>query len=465
MKSRRSRRQRISDPANPLRKSEERAGARGDSAASVALALRPAPQIALDWLFCGYLVLMAFSFAVLRMPGVMPHGNELNADRAIFTVVNAATLSGFQLNVAFGQLDSSHPLGALVVLLLTLAGALFSLITGGLAAVRVLRLPFSDRQVVNASLLSTAAALVVGTAGLMGAHRTPGDALLQSASAFGNGGLYTGRLPGLGDWQTHLILLPLAIIGGLGLPVLMELYAWLRVPSAEGSNGNKVARLRPALSTHTRTVLWLTALLYVAGLVLLLVSREEFWETLWSGFTTGRWTPAQATGLRYMLLSSSAASINSRTAGFPFEYTDMLARVSQWVLLVLMVIGANPASTGGGLKATTALQLFRGARDALLRRRVPRAFGIAATWLGIYALIVALGFALLLWQVPQLPADKLLLLSVSAASNVGLSHDALSLVVGPLYTLSLVMIAGRIAPLIILWWMARTTDDAELLVA
>jgi Trk-type K+ transport system membrane component len=68
-------------------------------------------------------------------------------------------------------------------------------------------------------------------------------------------------------------------------------------------------------------------------------------------------------------------------------------------------------------------------------------------------------------QAPQVPSDQLLFLSVSAAGNVGLSHDALSLVVGPLFTLSLLMIAGRALPLLVLWWTAESTaGDGDVLV-
>jgi Trk-type K+ transport system membrane component len=64
-----------------------------------------------------------------------------------------------------------------------------------------------------------------------------------------------------------------------------------------------------------------------------------------------------------------------------------------------------------------------------------------------------------------MPADQLLFLSVSATSNVGLSHDALSLVTWPLGTLSILMLLGRAVPFLVLWWMAETTDGAETLVA
>ena len=240
---------------------------------------------------------------------------------------------------------------------------------------------------------------------------------------------------------------------------------------------DRVAHGRP-LSKHSRTVLWLTVGLYVAGTFLLLAARRSFWQDLpgaWRegfGSTTGVATGEEGEpayphldALREALVSSAAGSINSRTLGLPLEYANVLPRIAQCLLIALMAVGASPAGTGGGLKPTCLVQLFRGARDALAGRAVPRAFGVAAAWLGAYGGIVAIGFLCLLWQVPQMSPDQLLFLSVSAASNVGLSHDLLSLVVGPLFTLSAVMLLGRVVPLLVLWWMAETTTNADLLVA
>lgn len=49
-------------------------------------------------------------------------------------------------------------------------------------------------------------------------------------------------------------------------------------------------------------------------------------------------------------------------------------------------------------------------------------------------------------------------------SNVGLSHDRLSMSMGGMFVLAALMLAGRMVPLIILWWMADSTEDAELAV-
>ena len=68
----------------------------------------------------------------------------------------------------------------------------------------------------------------------------------------------------------------------------------------------------------------------------------------------------------------------------------------------------------------------------------------------------------LLWFELQLPADRLLFLAISATSNVGLSHDALSINGVALLALSLAMTLGRIVPVMILWWMVRTVRDEEI---
>ncbi|MEZ0266728.1 MAG: hypothetical protein ACAI43_18525, partial [Phycisphaerae bacterium] len=60
-----------------------------------------------------------------------------------------------------------------------------------------------------------------------------------------------------------------------------------------------------------------------------------------------------------------------------------------------------------------------------------------------------------------LGGDQSLFLTVSALSNVGLAPDRVTLTGIPLYLLSAAMFAGRIIPLLILWWMADSTRDAE----
>jgi trk system potassium uptake protein TrkH len=396
----------------------------------------------LGWLVGGYLALVFAGFLIFKLGPVTATGHEMSGIRAAFMAVNAATLTGFQGTVGLEDLDEQGILGPATVLALTLGGALFSMIAGGLAAVRVLRLPYTGRQVVSAAFASLLIAVLAGATPLLSPDRRMFDSLFLATSAFTNSGLYVGRLPGISSVLPHAVLLPLSFAGGLGLPVLMELF-------------DRVTGGAPRVSNHSRTVLWTSAVLYLGATAafLLLLSPRRLPESA-----------AGAAAWREALAASSALAINGRSLGLPFEFAGAYPRTVQWLLMLLMAIGANPAGTGGGLKATTVVALSRGARASLAGRTAGRPFGIAATWLVLYAGTVFAGLLLLLWRVPDVSADRLLFLSVSAASNVGLSHDPVSTAGAGLYTLCVLMLAGRIVPVIVLWKLATTAPEAEIAV-
>ena len=396
----------------------------------------------LSWLVPAYLALILVGAGVFKFGPVMARGHEMSAARAVFTAVNAATLTGFPSTVGLEDLDEEGTLGPVTVLVLMVGGALFSMIGGGVSVVRVLGLPYSPRQVVSAALAALVLAVLAGATPLLAPDRRVFDSVFQAASAFTNSGLYVGRLSPPATLRAQAVLLPLAMLGGLGLPVLMELFDRLT---------GGVSRL----SVHARTVLGTSALLYVlATVVFALLMIPWTVESLPDG-----------TQVKAAVTSASALAINARGAGIPFEFASAYPRAMQWLVMVLMLIGANPAGTGGGVKATTVAQLVTGIRAALRGERVTRTFGAAAVWLGAYLGIVFGGMLLLLWRVPDLSGDRLLFLTVSAASNIGLAHDPVSITGPGLYTLCAVMLAGRVAPVFVLWWMARTTADAEVAVA
>jgi trk system potassium uptake protein TrkH len=276
-----------------------------------------------------------------------------------------------------------------------------------------------------------AAGMVVGAAALVSPGRPLFESAFQGLSAVGNSGLYFGSLPDVMDWRTHLVLMPLALLGAVGVPVVLDLF--------DGVGGSRT------LSTHTRIVLSSTAVAYLVGFVLLALVQ---WPGPW----------------RAVLASGSANSINARTTGFPLGFADGFARAVQWVVVLLMVVGGASGGTAGGVKTTTFYELGRGVRRALAGAAPGRLFGIAATWLGAYAVLVIVTLILLVIAEPQMPADRLLFLAVSAASNVGLSHDPLSTTGSGLIVLSAAMLLGRLLPLLVLWWAATTVRDGDVAV-
>jgi trk system potassium uptake protein len=289
-------------------------------------------------------------------------------------------------------------------------------------------MPFADSQVIRGTIGSYLLAVLLGATILIGPGVDLSTAVFQAASAFGNVGLTMGPAPSFGDWTTYVILLPLALLGGLGIPVLLDLFT--AIP----------ARRRP--HPHTVWAITLSAAVFLAGSALVFVI-----ETV------------SETPFRQAVLLSAGESINSRSAGLPTGAVAQLTRGSQWIAMVLMAIGACPAGCGGGIKLTTIFVLARETRRLLAGGIIGRIFGAACAWFGIYLLIV-LGAAILLAVTqPQLGGDRLLFLSISATSNVGSSPDPVSLTGSGLYILAAAMMLGRFIPLGVIWWTARHIES------
>src|SRR5205814_1612089 len=173
------------------------------------------------WLGSAYAMLVLIGFIAFRLPGATVRGNEMSVERSVFTVINAATLTGFQQSV---PIDDYGWLGRVSVFALTVGGTMLTLTIGGLALVRVVRLPIPDARVINGTLVAYLICTIAGTVLLLEPGQSVGMSFFNAASAFGNSGLYMGTLPGVGDWRTHVMLLPLAALGGIGVPVLIDLY-------------------------------------------------------------------------------------------------------------------------------------------------------------------------------------------------------------------------------------------------
>lgn len=376
-----------------------------------------------------YTLLIVGGYFVFHSGAATVSGNEMSRQRALFAAVNAATLTGFQQST---NVNDYTPLGQMLVLGLTLAGILFSFIAGGLAVVRIARMPYSDGRVVAWAFGATMIALILGACALLGDGRGIFAASFQALGAFGNSGLYLGRLPAQDAARTHVVLLPLAVLGGLGLPVLMELFDRVRG--------------RICLSAHSQSVLIWTAGVYMVATALLIFLQWPSTES-----------PAQ---WRRAIGSASRLAINARSAGFPGDFPSL--RTVQWVLIALMILGAAPAGTAGGLKVTTLAVISGGVRDALRRRAVGRAFGVAMVWAVVYLALFGSSLLVLLTSEPQMPADRLLFLAASALGNVGLAHDPVSLSEPGLYAISVMMLVGRVAPVLMLWWVLDTTPEADV---
>lgn len=399
----------------------------------------PAADLQLSLLLVGvYIALVVGGFYFFRRGGATIAGSELSIHRSLFTTANALSLTGFQQTIS---IDSYTSRGQLAILVLTLAGSMISMIVGALAVARLLRMRHSISRIVWAALIVQVGALLAGTAATTTPQRTFLSDVLLAASAFGNSGVVINPPGGIFDWTTHAVLLPLAVLGGLGLPVLIDLY-------------DRFVNRRE-LSSHSRVVLSSSAAVYLCGLALLVALQ---WPQLKDG-KTPQWTD-----VRPVLLSSSVAALNSRTCGLPSEYVGGWSRAAQWIVVMLMFIGAGSAGTAGGLKVTTLTELTRGG-FRLLRGQLPgRMLGVALAWFATFATLNIVTMTMLLRTEVALPGDRSLFISVSAASNAGLSIDPISITGDGLILLSITMLLGRTLPWVVLWCAALWVREADVAV-
>jgi len=369
---------------------------------------------------------------------IWKHGSAAgnpNSVRSLFIAMNSATLSGFDVSPGVGGLND---FGQWTALILIVGGSLFTMIVGGLAVIRIARLPFTDGELILTAFIVESAALLIGTSLLWDSDRAPFQALFLAASSFGNCGLYIANLPAASELPVHAIVLPLTILGGLGLPVLMEL--WCAIV------------FRAKLSAHSKSVIVASAWIYVIGLMSILALNHAGH----GGFT---WD-----GLRSQLPTCSVLAIESRTGGMAIAGISDLTQPARWLLILLMMIGANSAGAGSGLKPTTFIELFRGTKKLLSGQPPTRSFAIAFIWLAVYLALASFAVLLLAYVSGTEPADNTLFDAISALSNVGFTASPLMDQKGLFFAYSAIILIGRMAPLMILWWMADTTNDAEMAV-
>ncbi len=246
------------------------------------------------------------------------------------------------------------------------------------------------------------------------------SAVFHSVSAFNNAGF--GLLPdNLVSWQQNYLVLGvlgfLIVSGGLGYQAWSELYDKWWLPFLRKVLGQ--SPLPPVLlSLHTRVVVLTSMVLVLLGAVGLFVIEGSNPKTLGGLELGAQWSNA------------IFHSISARTAGFNAIPFDVLKDAALFWICLLMLIGASPASTGGGLKTTTfailvsnMLAVVQGREDVLLfnRRLSNGALRKASAIVLGSLLVIALSLVGLTLTDPTQRFLVLLFEGVSAFCTVGLS--------------------------------------------
>ncbi|WP_176719431.1 TrkH family potassium uptake protein [Rhodohalobacter halophilus] len=234
--------------------------------------------------------------------------------------------------------------------------------------------------------------------------------LFHTVSAFCNAGfsVFTNSLADPMNatfLPINITTMVLVIIGGLGFTTVWE--------SINRITGNSK---RKQFSIHSIIVFRMTAFLIVTGALLVLLIE---WNGVLADYTFGD-----------KLLLSTFQSVTSRTAGFNTLDTGALSAGATMIVVMLMVIGASPSSTAGGLKTTTIYVLYKSVvanvigsdRVEVTNRTVPNAVvlrAITAVFLAIVVMIIGL---ILLTIFEEFTFIDILFEQVSAFMTVGLSR-------------------------------------------
>lgn len=252
------------------------------------------------------------------------------------------------------------------------------------------------------------------------------------------------------NYPLHLILAGLYMIGGLGFPIVFNIASYLKhlvVKWIGRLISQRKGFSRPwVINLNTRIVLITTAILTVGSTAL--IYWLEYDNTLAEHSKVGK------------LLTAFFNATTTRTAGFNSIDMSQMHLSTIMIFLLMMWIGASPASTGGGIKTSTIaiaslnfISLARGKDRIEIYRReiadisVRRAFAI----ISLSLIIIGIAICILVSIEPDMQLKEVAFECFSAYSTVGLSLGVTAKfgVVSKI-VLMIVMFIGRVSMLSIL---------------
>jgi len=229
-------------------------------------------------------------------------------------------------------------------------------------------------------------------------------ALFHSVSAFCNAGFSTYPDNLSRFYSTFIVpfaVMTLIVAGGVGFPVYLDLREHLC--------------RRTRISHYSKLVFFTTFWLILFGTIFLLISD---WTAAFAG---------EAWHVR--LWNALFASVTARTAGFETITMVRFSDFGRAIMVLLMIIGASPASTGGGIKTTTFAILWiavksqlRGrAHNVLWHREVAPSVVLRALSLTVLYLSTLFLGAMVLNIIEPMSYGEIFFETASAIGTVGLS--------------------------------------------
>lgn len=409
--------------------------------------------------FIGIILIGAF---LLWLPISNKNGKFLPFIDALFTATSAVCVTGLTV---FDCAVNLNLFGQIVLLLLIQVGGLgFMVMTTLFFLLAGKRLSLKDKlnikealstnsfkdlsKIIKRILITTLIIegigflmLLPGFISSLGFLKGVYASMFHSISAFCNAGfdiLGTANLANvsLTQYQSNvLVLLPimlLIIVGGLGFGVIVDVFQ---------------VKKWSKFSILSKLVLRITFWLITVSTLFFFVME---YDNAFKDMTFGE-----------KLLNSLFQAVTPRTAGFSTVDQTVLSQPSKILTVILMFIGASPASCGGGIKTITffvilaaSIKRLKNDNDEILvynkaisAKLMNKAFAIMFLAITVLILLVFSVSIIEHFRGNIIPFNELLFEAVSAFGTVGLSIG----VIGKLGTVSkilfsFVMLIGRIGP-------------------
>ena len=322
-----------------------------------------------------FFALILFGAILLDLPIASANGERIGFLNAFFTSTSASCVTGL---IVANTATQWTAFGKVIIIILIQIGGLGTMVFLSLIAMALnKRIGISERRIIkeqtNADTskgiirlviyiikfslaVELIGAILLATKFIpdFGLERGILFSLFHSISAFCNAGfdiIGNSLTNYVNDFTVNMTVSLLIIFGGLGFTVFIDIYRKRRFKN---------------LSLHSKVVISFTAILLLVGtLAFFLIEHNS--------------AAMEGLSLKGKVLSSFFMSVTARTAGFNTIDIGKMQEGSVIVTIMLMFIGASPASTGGGIKTTTfgvllssTISVLRGNKEIeIFHKKIP----------------------------------------------------------------------------------------------